>query len=1220
MVCTASSDNKASLRAEGFTERTSDIVIVCSGGSAFTSEGSIPTANISVFFGTNVTNRTGFLGLSNVSDAMLLIDEPGANVGTFGSSQPQVLCQTPTTGCSESADVTNGSNTLAPGAPNVFLGVPSGNIMTFNGVPILAPGASGVRIFRITGIRVNAAGIAPPPAGGPITVAAFLSVSGSTALPLISPNLSVGTVNASLTTQVQGNLNTFAQCQSTTADATGGGQIAGVLSYQGNFLNAFRTRTASGVAGPLDNGFTAQNVPGTLYYGSESGFIFPDATAPTQGPTGFGSPLVRETPHVRAPINTIFAGLTDYGTRFKAVFNNIPSGVTVLDSTDNIASTTSAATTASSSYAVLVNGETAGDSGGSAPTVASSATLNGVPVVALTAVNGVATATWEVLKTANNVSVNENFQFLVTLAYSGNSAGLGTIGVSQSFAPTATNGAFTVGAAGLASSSLPVPRFADLSSAAPLATIMGCASLTLNAPGVVYGNAASVTASAGSIATGSISLSVNSGAAVTQTLAAGAATFNLGKLAAASYNLSAVYNPGNLVSASTTGTLVVSKAPLTVTATASKVYGAPVPSFTAVFSGFVNGDTQAVVSGTPTLTTTATAASAAGSYPITAGAGTLTASNYSFTPSNGVLTIAKASTTTTITTSGAQLTAVVSPVAPGAGTPTGTVQFLNGATVLATVTLAAGSASIATPSSGTVSAVYSGDTNFTSSTSSSLILNPSVAAITLTSSANPSLLGQSVTFTAAVTITGGPAGLQAGGSVQFFDGAKSLGSASLSNGQAAVSSSTLTFGSHSITAQYSGDGAFPLAQAVLGQTVNAPISITASAGTPAIFGQPVALTAKITTGTVPANYPAPTGQVTFSLEGSSPFAPLTTLATAALTSGASTVNVSTLTAGSHYLQAKYSGDSNWPSVATEFLVVVGPAATSTSVSLTLVSGQLTLTSTVVPQGAASGTPTGAIQFVDSLTQNVIATGNLAGGAVAVSAPSTAMARPIEAFYAGDANFAASNSAPLPAVVSAANLLPDFAPDEIASMFGATGLPAPPTSLRPLGAKASAVSIQVTDSAGTQRPADVYGVFSTQINFMIPAGTAPGAALLSIALPSGSVTTVIPISASAPSLFTTGMNGQPPYAGQIVYAHADGTQTTADASAALAAPASGMQMYLTLYGTGFRHATALSVTVNGIAVPVAWFGAQSAYPGLDQLNLGPLPQSLAGSPISAIAIE
>lgn len=88
------------------------------------------------------------------------------------------------------------------------------------------------------------------------------------------------------------------------------------------------------------------------------------------------------------------------------------------------------------------------------------------------------------------------------------------------------------------------------------------------------------------------------------------------------------------------GTLTIDKAVLTVTAdNATRVVGAADPVFTATYSGFVAGDTAAAVSGAPTFSTTATAASPAGTYPITPGPGTLAADNYTFAFVNGTLTI-----------------------------------------------------------------------------------------------------------------------------------------------------------------------------------------------------------------------------------------------------------------------------------------------------------------------------------------------------------------------------------------------------------------------------------------------------------------------------------------------------------------------------------------------------------------------------------------------------
>jgi hypothetical protein len=88
-----------------------------------------------------------------------------------------------------------------------------------------------------------------------------------------------------------------------------------------------------------------------------------------------------------------------------------------------------------------------------------------------------------------------------------------------------------------------------------------------------------------------------------------------------------------------TFSLDATKAVLTVTATTSSVrYGQPIKLFYAI-TGFVNGDTLKVVSGTPTETTTAKDGSAPGEYPITIARGSLTTANYTFTFVNGTLTI-----------------------------------------------------------------------------------------------------------------------------------------------------------------------------------------------------------------------------------------------------------------------------------------------------------------------------------------------------------------------------------------------------------------------------------------------------------------------------------------------------------------------------------------------------------------------------------------------------
>ena len=102
-------------------------------------------------------------------------------------------------------------------------------------------------------------------------------------------------------------------------------------------------------------------------------------------------------------------------------------------------------------------------------------------------------------------------------------------------------------------------------------------------------------------------------------------------------------------------------------------------------------------------------------------------------------------------------TATVTVQAPGAGTATGTVTFMDGATTVGTGTLTGGVAAFTTAALAVghhnVTAVYGGDASFNASTSNTLDQEVQKADTTtsVTSSANPSVFGQSVTFTATVS-------------------------------------------------------------------------------------------------------------------------------------------------------------------------------------------------------------------------------------------------------------------------------------------------------------------------------------------------------------------------------------------------------------------------------------------------------------------------------------
>ncbi len=99
------------------------------------------------------------------------------------------------------------------------------------------------------------------------------------------------------------------------------------------------------------------------------------------------------------------------------------------------------------------------------------------------------------------------------------------------------------------------------------------------------------------------------------------------------------------------GTMTVGKAPLTVTADNKAMpLGGPLPPLTVSYTGFVNGDNAASLTTQPTATTTATTASPAGTYPITAHGGS--SPNYIFSYVNGSLAVAQAILTITANPAG----------------------------------------------------------------------------------------------------------------------------------------------------------------------------------------------------------------------------------------------------------------------------------------------------------------------------------------------------------------------------------------------------------------------------------------------------------------------------------------------------------------------------------------------------------------------------------------
>lgn len=239
-------------------------------------------------------------------------------------------------------------------------------------------------------------------------------------------------------------------------------------------------------------------------------------------------------------------------------------------------------------------------------------------------------------------------------------------------------------------------------------------------------------------------------------------------------------------------------------------------------------------------------------------------------------------------------------------------------------------------------------------------------------SAGPIAPGQSVTFTTTLAPTS--TGSTPTGTVSYYDGsiaqANLLSTASLVNGQASFSTSSLTTGTHFIIASYNGDSTYAAGSTMLPEVVlNGTTTVITSSNSTSQFGSTVTFTA-----TVSAADGTPTTKVLFK-DGN------TVLANVDLVNGQATYTTSTLSAGQHVISAVYRGEggpntTHIPAVATVSQTVLGNISTSTAVigsPSSSVFGQLvTFTATLIATPPGVGIPVGTVTFTDGAT--VLASG------------------------------------------------------------------------------------------------------------------------------------------------------------------------------------------------------------------------------------------------------
>ena len=213
---------------------------------------------------------------------------------------------------------------------------------------------------------------------------------------------------------------------------------------------------------------------------------------------------------------------------------------------------------------------------------------------------------------------------------------------------------------------------------------------------------------------------------------------------------------------------------------------------------------------------------------------------------------------------------------------------------------------------------------------------------------------------------------------------------------------------------------------------------------------------------------------------------------------------------------------------------------------------------------------------------------------------------------------------------------DVAPEEIVSLFGLFLADFDAGTSLPLGTQLGGATAGVTDSLGATRPALMFGASigeggGSQLNFMIPEGTALGAPTLTVRRASGGgASAPINVIAVTPGIFTTNASGSGVPAANVLR-FVDGAFTeifhAADLSVFPFQPKpidlgpENHQVFLSLFGTGMRNAApgSAEVTIDGLPMPAFGPAPSPEFEGLDQLNVE-LDRALIGRGLVTVVVK
>ena len=300
---------------------------------------------------------------------------------------------------------------------------------------------------------------------------------------------------------------------------------------------------------------------------------------------------------------------------------------------------------------------------------------------------------------------------------------------------------------------------------------------------------------------------------------------------------------------------------------------------------------------------------------------------------------------------------------------------------------ASATASFANPGEHHLRADYQGDGTYAGGSSEDQVVVVSRAdtATSISASSEPSVFGQPVTFTASVAISGPGHVDEIDGAVAFYDGPPDfdnlLASTVLLNGVSSFTTSSLSTGTHHISAVYEGDQQlFGSGTRYTHEVAKAPSTTTLTATPPGsvALGKPATFTA--TVAVPPPGAGRPTGSVTFSVDG---HAVTTSPLSASLRAEFST---RALTPGTHIVTAEYSGDANFENSRgrLQYVVSCTQTITGTHAGAIIASGASVCVVDATVGGGIVVTPGTSLAVIHSTIGGAISATNTPGSVAVCS--------------------------------------------------------------------------------------------------------------------------------------------------------------------------------------------------------------------------------------------